>query len=63
MTCSKRGLPVGSLESRLCLFWRAGWGQDKGLKVSIGCDIPKIIIQITGLSKNLDWDNRMREPY
>ena len=63
MTSSKRGLAVGSSGSRLCLFRRAGWGQDKGLKVSIGCDTLKIIIQITGLSKNLDWDNRMREPY
>ena len=25
--------------------------------------MPKIIIQITGLSRNLDWDDRMREPY
>ena len=32
MTCSEWELPVGSLGSRLCLFWRAGWVQGKGFK-------------------------------
>ena len=32
MTCSEWESPVGSLGSRLCLFWRAGWVQGKGFK-------------------------------
>ena len=42
---------------------KAYWGRDSGMKECTGWVMPKITLEITGLGKNLGWDDGIKEPY
>ena len=42
--------------------FKARWRRNLGLKVWMGCVMPKIAIWSTGLSENLGWDDEIKKP-